>query len=270
MANYPYKIQRIIDDGYQFNLGDYISKGFNLMMKNPGGFIGYFLLMMLIFIVLAVIPFLGALALMVIAPALMIGPFHVAAKIDRGEETQFSDFFRGFDKFGELFLANFLTGLIVIAAIIPGYALILGTLFTTMGTFSGDPYADPSDIANSMMGIFSSGLALVGLILVIIPAIYLSVSFVWAQMLVWFYDMRAWDAMMASRKLAGKQFWMVLVFGIVAGFIGGIGMLLLLVGILFTYPAMMCAQYAAFADVTQLNEDEPESDVLDHFAPSAE
>ena len=48
------------------------------------------------------------------------------------------------------------------------------------------------------------------------------------------------------------------------GLLASVGIILLLVGILVTYPIMLCSQYAAFADVTRLMEEE-ESDIVDHL-----
>ncbi len=251
MSNFPAKIQQIIDENYEFRFGDYISRGFTLMGRNPGGFIGFFLIFIVISLVLAVIPILGTLISLVISPALSIGPYNVAGKVDRNESNEFGDFFKGFDRLWPLFLTSILTGLIVIAAALPGLIIMFA------GGFSLLEQDEPSS------------LMWVGMLLMILPAIYLGVSYVFAPMFVWFYEMEPWPAMEASRKIVSKQWFMVLLFLFAVGLIAMAGLILLGVGILYTLPAMICALYAAFADVSRLNEASGgEADLIDHFVPT--
>jgi hypothetical protein len=268
MATLPVKLQKIVDEGYSIDLGAYISKGFNIFGKNIGGFIGYFLLLGVIYFASVFIPFIGPLAFLVCMPALVIGFAYVANRLDNNREVAFGDFFKGFDKFGELFIGGLLIALISVAALLPGYALLAVGMFSEMGDLMMmESDASPDEVFGIISGMMSSPVFLLGLLLTIIPGVYVSVVFSWTYYLIWFYNMRAWDAMMASRALIGKQFWMFLLFMIVTGLIGGLGIIVLAVGMLVTYPAMLCAQYAAFADITRLDEEEGEQDVLDHFAP---
>jgi hypothetical protein len=254
MSNLSAKIQRIIDENYELRIGDYIGQGFNLVGRNVGGFIGYILLFLLIAVVLAFIPIIGSLASWIISPALSIGPYIVANKLDRNEPTEFSDFFRGFDKIWPLFLTSLLTGLIIVLAALPGIIVIFSSGFDILS------YPEMNMSPTTLW---------IGILLTLIPAVYLGVSYTFAPMFVWFYDMDAWQAMEASRKIVGKQWLMMLVFLIAVGLIAAAGLILLVVGILFTAPAMNCALYAAFADVTRLNEEHTgESDIIDHFVPT--
>jgi hypothetical protein len=67
--------------------------------------------------------------------------------------------------------------------------------------------------------------------------------------------MEFWPALETSRRLIIKYFWWVLLFSFVQGFIIVAGLLLLCVGILATIPLAYIMSYAAFADITRLNED---------------
>jgi hypothetical protein len=271
MARLPLNIQRVIDEGYEFKFGDYISKGFNLIGRDAGGFIGYFLVIMLLYLASFFIPIVGPLAFAVISPVLIIGFAHVAHRHATGRPTTFNDFFRGFDKFGELFLTALLTTLLAIAFVMPGYIMIfLGAVTATgAGALSGSDFVDPADMLGAFATIFSNGMVIAGILLSLIPAAYISVVFSWSTYFVWFYDMRAWDAMQASRRMIHKQFWWMLLFLIAVGFIGVLGFFILFIGVAFTYPAMLCAQYAAFADVTGVEEESGDSaDIIDHFAPA--
>lgn len=251
MSNFPAKIQQIIDGHYEFRLGDYISRGFTLMGRNPGGFIGFFVVLLLINIVLAVIPIIGTLISVVISPALSMGPYIVANKVDRNEATEFGDFFKGFDRLWPLFLTSLLTGLVVLASILPGMIVM----------FSGGISAFDGPESPTMLWL--------GILLILIPAVYLGVSYVFAPLFVWFYEMEPWPAMEASRKIVSKQWGLMLVFLIAIALIAASGVILLVIGFLYTAPAMICALYAAFADVARLDEEESgEADVIDHFVPT--
>jgi hypothetical protein len=258
MDNFPNKIRDIINNGYEFKLGDYISRGFALMQANLGGFIGYFLVYALITMVLAFIPFVGSLASMVITPVLTIGPYHVAHLMDKGKMPDFNAFFKGFDRLGDLFLTYILQVLVLIGAMLPGIILAITTLGASF--IENMDSGDFGDINFGMVGI--------AFLLIMIPVAYFAVSYSWSLPLVWFYNMKPWPALEASRKLIGKQWFMLFLFLLVCGLIAASGLILLGVGILFTAPAMSLAHYAAFADVTKLNEEDTETDIIDHFGPS--
>ena len=74
--------------------------------------------------------------------------------------------------------------------------------------------------------------------------------------------MSFWDAMEASRKVITKKWFMIFIFMIIIGIIASLGILLLCVGILFTFPAYLCMNFSAFADVTRLDE---EGDAMDEI-----
>jgi uncharacterized membrane protein len=276
--SFPSKIQRIISEGYEFKLSDYISKGFALVNKNIGGFIAFALVYILINVAAQIIPVIGPIAVSVVAPALIIGFAIVANKIDRDEPNTFSDFFGGFSKFGDLFLTALLTGLLAILAALPGLAVFGYSVYNSITELAADPERldtssmDPSNpfgVYSQVFSLMSSGMGLVGLLLILIPVIYITTSFLWAPYLVWFKNMRPWEAMQASRKLVAKNWWMTFFFVIVIGVIGALGFLLFCVGVLYTFPVIYVSQYAAFADITELNEDgdNEAADVIDHFAP---
>ncbi|MGI9158801.1 MAG: hypothetical protein ACR2K1_03515, partial [Saprospiraceae bacterium] len=156
-----------------------------------------------------------------------------------------------------------------VAAIVPG-ALLLGI---GLSSFFGDEFvgANPEELYGAFPGmILGNGLALAGFLLVIIPAAYMSIAFSWSAYFVWFFNMGPWDAMQASRRVIQREFWRILLFVIVTGLIGMSGLILLGVGLLFTYPAMLLMHYAAFSDVLRLEDHDTDSDadVIEHFDPT--
>ncbi|MFZ4634709.1 MAG: hypothetical protein ACOYNO_10930, partial [Saprospiraceae bacterium] len=252
MNGIPPQLQKRIDEGYEFNFGEYINRGLNLVQQEIGLFIGFTLLYFVISATLGTIPFFGSLvSWLVITPVGTLAFYIAGHKLDKGEKLEFSDFFRGFDKIGDLVMTALLSGLIVFGSLLPGMILLF-----TGGIMSF--YSFDSDLDSLNIGLLS-----LGVLLMVIPAIYFSVAYLWAYPLVWFYDMKPWVAMETSRKLTGKNWLMVFLFLLVTGLIAALGIVGLIVGILFTLPLMYPAQYAAFADVTGLLEEQDETDQTD-------
>ena len=253
--NQEKKLQDILYNGYEFQFSEYISKGFEIFQKNAGGFIGFSFVAGIIVVVSSLIPIIGSIASgFFLSPALVVGAYLVAHKLDKGEQVEFGDFFKGFDFIGPLATATFFATLVILASLIPmfiawGTSGFLGWLIEAQS----HPYAmdePPGFPAWS--------------ILFFIPAIYLGIAYGWATMLIAFYRTGPWEALEMSRKLITKQWLIIFLFTLVLGLLASAGVILLFVGIFVTYPIMLCSQYAAFADVTRLLE-ETESDLTEHL-----
>ena len=89
----------------------------------------------------------------------------------------------------------------------------------------------------------------VGLILLIIPGIYLAVAYTFVPLFIVFGKMEFWDGMEFSRKLITKKWWNIFGFLILLMLINIAGTLAFFVGLLFTIPLTYCAIYAAFDDI---------------------
>ncbi|RMG58346.1 MAG: hypothetical protein D6722_23675 [Bacteroidetes bacterium] len=126
-APIPPRYQEMIDHGYEFKIGDYINRGFEIFRKDPGPFIGYGAVVFFGMMILAFIPIVGALALLVLVMPLIAGFYHYANKVANDEPRTFRDFFAGFNQIGSLLGLMLLMALVVglgfIALIIPGIYL---------------------------------------------------------------------------------------------------------------------------------------------------
>lgn len=249
-------LERVLNEDYDFRFGDYINEGFSIFGKNVGGFVGYTLIYLAIASVAQIIPFIGPLASMVITPALVVGFAIVAHKVHNEERFEFNHFFEGFQHLGPLFLTSLVGGLIIVLTCLP---LLMAA--GAMAFFSYDSMLNSAVDPNvSTMLLFS----FLGL-LFLIPAIYLGVAYSWASMFVIFYKLEFWDALETSRKLISKNWFMVFLFAFVVGIIAVLGVLGFCIGLFFTMPAAYCMQYAAFADVTRLNQMGDDMDITDHL-----
>ena len=98
----------------------------------------------------------------------------------------------------------------------------------------------------------------------LLPLIYLSISWRWSSFFILFYRMSTLAALEASRKVITKRFFMFLLFYIIIGLVVLSGVILLFIGVFFTLSFFYCADYAAFARVTRLNETQ-EEDISEHL-----
>lgn len=116
-------------------LGEYLKTGWRLFVSYPGGFIGFFLVYLVIQVALHFIPYIGGVAGFVVGPALIMGNFIVSAKLLQSRTPQFSDFFLGFRFFVPLLLAALVGGLLTAIGffllVIPGVYLMVCYIFAS-------------------------------------------------------------------------------------------------------------------------------------------
>lgn len=98
-------------------------------------------------------------------------------------------------------------------------------------------------------GVVMSLLIGLGLILCILPGIYLGVSYIFALPLIIDKEMGFWDAMELSRQTVGKHFFWVLLFLIAVIFVTLLGLIGCIVGIFFTIPIAAAALLYAYEDI---------------------
>ena len=246
------RLQELIDHGYEFNFGDYISKGFDIFKENILGFAGYFFVYFLIMMAGSFIPILGSIAVSLISIPLLVGIYIVANKIERNEHNEFGDFFKGFDHFGPLALIAVVSSLI--------YLLLMTPMFVGFYAAFSSGFVDPEAFGEA----FPFSGAYLWTFLLLIPIIYLSIAWSWAPLFVVFYDMGFWEAMETSRKIVTKKWLLIFLFSIVIGLIAGLGVLGFVIGMFFTAPLAYIMGYCAFSDITGLLDSE-ENDITDHL-----
>lgn len=246
MANFPPQVQRVIDQGYEFNFGDYLSKGFNIVGKQAVLYMAFTFVFFLILMVSGLIPILGQLAGLVLAPCLLAG-FHLAnRKVDDGQSIAFGDFFKGFEFWSQL--------LLVILIMVGISLLLMIPLFLIIGFGMDMEAVAAGDISGFPWWAF----------LLILPLIYLTISWGYASFLIIFHGMSAWQAMEASRQIISQKWFYFLLFGFVVGIIGSIGAIAFGIGMLFTLPAAYAMQFASFRDIVGMPEEATVS-TLDHL-----
>jgi uncharacterized membrane protein len=135
----------------------WITDAVNLILKNPLPFV----LMGLVFAVIGLVPFLGALALLVLGPALNGGIIFAAREEEAGRKADFQQLFQAFREEGKL-VKMLILCLPMVAALV--VVLVLGAI-AFGGALLGAGLASNSSSAGSAFG---AGLGLGMLLLVLV------------------------------------------------------------------------------------------------------
>lgn len=130
-------LEGLLQKSYVVKIGDYIGTGWETFKKNPGGFVGFTLVVFLINVAVAKInqsasP-VGTLISLLVSGPLNAGFLIVAFKLLRNRATTFGDFFRGFNNFLPLFLVSLVSSVMIgigfILLLIPGIYLAVAYTF---------------------------------------------------------------------------------------------------------------------------------------------
>ncbi|KUJ51926.1 hypothetical protein [Chryseobacterium sp. JAH] len=212
-----------------FKLGEYMSKGFELLKKDFGNIFVAFLCCF----VMAIIPFCGMLG---------AGNFYLyLRKLNKGQQASPGEIFN-FDRF----MPYFILQLIVIGGIIALY-IPLGIVMITAGALAGD---EPAAWVSVIM----------------IPYVIFMYAAIFYFVLKGFYipalisfknvtDIKtAWNA---SKIMTKDNLLSIFLFSLVVGILSQIGVIACGIGLLATLPFMYVANYFAYEDaITQIEHDE--------------
>lgn len=265
------RIEQLTAGGYDFKFGDYISKGFSLFSRQALGYILFTLLFFVLYmvvggfgLVLSFIP--GSPLLMGVAGSVVyclykIGCYNVAYKTDSNQPYQFQDFFKGFENMGKILVPALLLGLI---AAIPNIPNLFGpNVFDIYRQILADP-ENAAELLESMQDASNPMLSMLSFVLWI-PVAVLLAMWHWTIPLVVFHNMDYTTAMNISKQVISKNLVIIIIFLIVVSFLAALGFILCCIGLFVSLPAMMNAQYAAFADVIGFKEEDEPDDVMDHL-----
>ncbi len=151
---------------------------------------------------------------------------------------------------GLIVLSNPGTGLVLGGPVLVGYYLFVRHLQaggdTDIGVFFDSFHKFvPLLLLNLLMTIVIT----IGFLLLILPGIYFTISYLFAHLFVWFYDIPASEAITLSRKMVSGNFTQILWLWLILLAINLLGALFLGVGLLLTLPFSACVIYAAFDDI---------------------
>jgi uncharacterized membrane protein len=200
---------------YSVNIGLYFSRGWDIFKEYAGGFIGFLLITVVISVASSLLPY----------------------PLGTNED--------GLGGIVNLVLSPILTA---------GYYIVAFSIAKGRSPSFGDFFKG----FNSFLQIFlvylvTAILTAVGFVLVIIPGIYLAVSYMFAMPLVVEKHMSFWEAMEGSRQLITKNWLAFFGLAILLVLINIAGLIPCGLGLLITAPWTMCIIVAAYEDIIGLN-----------------
>ena len=244
-ANYgaqPGLPEDILARDYDLDIGGCAGAAWNLLKNNFGmvcGGVAIFLLIQAGISILGRIPILGiliSLASLVVTGPLTGGLYYFLLKNIRRQPAEVGDIFSGFRlAFAQLLLGYLVAALLTILSALPGLAIMGFPIFMMVRHHAAEaPYIL---------------LALLGFIVMIVPATYLSVSWMFSLPLIIDKRMDFWPAMGLSRKMVGKHWWQIFGLLVVCGLINLAGVLACCVGIFISLPIVLGAMMYAYETI---------------------
>jgi hypothetical protein len=232
----------ILSRDYDLDVGQCVSDGWDLLKNNFGLVFGGCAIFMLIQLgvgLLGQIPIVGilvSLASMIIYGPLMGGVYYFLLKNIRRQPAEIGDIFAGFRfAFAQLMLGYIVVGVLTAVAALPGAAIMAVPIIMMFQHHAVE------------MGLLF--IAILGFIIAMIPAIYLSISWIFSLPLIIDRRMEFWPAMSASRRMVGKHWWLVLCLMVVCGIINLVGFLACCVGIFISLPIVFGAMMYAYESI---------------------
>jgi uncharacterized membrane protein len=120
--------------GRSIDIFSCLSRGWNLVLENPGPLLGGPLLVCLAFFVIQFVPVIGWLATVLLEGPMLAGLYYLFIRRIRGETVGVADVFNGLsDNFLQLFLAGFISSLAIavgfLLCLVPGIFLAVCYMF---------------------------------------------------------------------------------------------------------------------------------------------
>lgn len=228
----------------------WIVEGWRLFAKAPGIWIVIFLIYMAISIVLLSIPAVGALVHALLSPVLVGGMLYGAAALERGDNLEVAHLFRGFrdqDRMGPLVLlgligvAGYVSIVLVVVAFV-GSGLVMGAVMDGSGVL-----APPE----AMAGLFA-GAGLVALLVIVVIGFLIAMALFYGTPLVMLAGQDAWPAAQDSVFTCWINVLPLLVFGLVYLVLAVLATIPLGLGWLVLLPVTVCATYASYREVFEV------------------
>lgn len=219
--------------GWQWILG-----GWGLFRAQPAMWVGITVVLLLFYVVIGLIPWLGQLATTLVTPVLAAGLLLGCKALDEGGELAFGNLFEGFKlpQMGRLFMIGAFS---LIAAVILFVAIVaVAGLGYGVSAKGGQP---------GMAGLGMTTLLAVLVALAISVPIYMALWF--APALVTFHDYAPMDALKGSFAACLKNLVPFLVYGVMLFILAVVAMIPFGLGLLVLMPVIIASIYAAYRDV---------------------
>ena len=219
----------------------WIGESWELFKQAPGLWIGIVLVLFVIFVVAAFIPFIGMLATMLFFPVFMGGLMLGCRALEEGRELEFAHLFAGFrENMGTLVGIGglYLAGTVVI--------LLIVTVITGAGMFAlvaGGAQPEAGDIGTMLATMGLAMLIYLALTVPLLMAVWL------AAPLVMFHEHGAIEAMKASFVGCLRNVVPFLVYGVIMFVLAIVAAIPIGLGWLVLGPMTVASVYTAYRDI---------------------
>ncbi|WP_020528020.1 hypothetical protein [Flexithrix dorotheae] len=148
-------------------------------------------------------------------------------------------------------IGNFATT-IVNAPLAIGWAIVTSKILREEPFEFGDFFKGFDLFSPLALGGFISGVLIgIGLILLLIPGIYLAVGYMWVSFIIYYGKQEFWPAMEFSRKIISKNWFSFLGLGVVILLLNAAGAIVFGIGLLVTVPVSYIALYLSYVDIVE-------------------
>ncbi len=240
----------LVDNGRTTPAGNglnWITAGWNIFTQSALVWIVCMVILLVMFVVLSFVPFLGNMVLYVVMPILTGGLMMGCQAQHEGRPLEIGDLFAGFQKRTVPLMLVGVMYLVVSVALLlfagVAFFVIVGSSGIVGAIMSGDQTAMASLLAGSVFG------ALVVALLVLAAYIPVAMAFWFAPTLVALHDVEPMQAIRMSFFACLKNFMPFLLYGIVFLLIFFVAALPLGLGLFVAFPLMYASTYTAYRDI---------------------
>lgn len=219
----------------------WIAEGWRAFMKAPGTWIAIAIALFVIFLALAFIPFIGGIALSVLAPVFAGGLMLGCRALDEGKELEFRHLFAGFrTQFGSL---------VAVGAIYLGLSFVIMLavgLITGAGLFAFLSFGGSQSPA-AMSGAFTT--LMLGMLIALLLFVPLAMAMWFAAPLVVLNQLGPVEAMKQSFTGSLRNIIPFLLYGVVVFVLAIVATLPIGLGWLVLTPVLAASLYAGYRDI---------------------
>jgi uncharacterized membrane protein len=220
------------------NAFDWLRQGWAIFIANPGVWMAITVILIVIYLGLAIVPWIGQLAAYLLSPLLGAGMLLACAKVARAETLEITDLFAGFQRSTG---ALVMLGLWYMLAMLAVFLLVF--LFVGGGVAGGLMMGNPIGAGLALGGVFVAAILSLGLCVPIIMAIW------FAPALVVFNQMQPVDALKASFHACLRNTLVFLVYGLLSLVLCFFAALPVGLGFLVLVPVLAGSVYASYRDI---------------------
>jgi uncharacterized membrane protein len=232
---------RTVDSGQGWN---WIAQAWGLFLRNPGVWIVDFVILLILYFVLHILPVVGHVASYVLWPVVMGGLMLGCRSLARGQRFEVGHLFAGFKTNTSQLVMLGIFNLVILLVIVCVAAVAI------MVAGGGAVFAAVS-VESLWTAMLSGALvlfALLGLLIVMLLAIPLTMAMWFAPCLVVFRNASAIDAMVLSFNACLKNIVPFLVFGVIA-LIPFVVLFVTVLGWIVLFPVLIASVYTSYRDV---------------------